>query len=127
VEGVCGVGLRAKHLGGPNLQAVLISSSSNSTYRTKRAQPTLQTPSTRARPTCGTFPPAEGGRMSCRRHLCRPRSGPAGGRLWTGTQPAGKPENVRQGVGVWAQPTRPLTRCSAVPRQLLTHSGGSAT
>ena len=33
VEGVCGVGLRAKHLVGLNLQAVLISSSSNNAYR----------------------------------------------------------------------------------------------
>ena len=33
VEGLCGVGLRAKHLFGPNLQAVPISSSSNNTHR----------------------------------------------------------------------------------------------
>jgi len=33
VEGVCGVGLRAKHLFDLNLQAVLISSSSNNAYR----------------------------------------------------------------------------------------------
>ena len=33
VEGVCGVGLRAKHLFGLNLQAVPISSSSNTAYR----------------------------------------------------------------------------------------------
>ena len=33
MEGVCGVGLRAKHLVGLNLQAVLILYSSNNAYR----------------------------------------------------------------------------------------------
>jgi hypothetical protein len=42
--------------------------------------------------------------MSRRRHPCRPRSGPAGGRALVGVQRARGPENIRQDVAVWAQP-----------------------
>jgi len=54
VKGVCGVGLHAKRLG-PRRRGT--------------------------RPTCGTLPRRRRNRDS-RRHLRRPRSGRAGGRIW---------------------------------------------